>query len=538
MTAAVQQQEDRAVKLGPFTGGLHNASGTGEFIENEELFDLTNLEVDTDGSLVNRPQINMFNVTGAAPNGNAWQFIGTYLPSDGRQFIVVYLPAINTVKLIDIATNTLSATSTTTKALCCIQYANKLYVIATPDSVNGGGYFDVPTSSTLSWTAVATMPRGEAVAQYKERLWIACGLSATTNTSRFYFSAVGDPSAAWDVNNYIDVAPGNGQKLVSLVRLGQDLVLFKEHSTHKFTYTTDPRKAELNEIDATIGVPAINCNVVYNNNTIYVLHDNAVYELFQYTYTRISALLNMSQDTDLDLFSKDQYGLTLHRDRLFVRYFKYLYVYNLKVKRWCRWVSDRKFSHLVVIPSATVGLDTAYTTSASQAKPAEAYFFQDVRNVSYTGNVGVPPDAEVFQGVIQTKTYDFDLPHVYKVIWWWGIALATSGKFTGTLTIPNANRNLTWREAQARYGTYSVAITAGQQWASNTPIVVPSTIYPTLGRYARKFVKMLRKVRFRQVYFVITFDVVTNGGIADASLRIYDLTIFMKRKQTVVKETS
>jgi len=759
MTAAVQQQEDRATKLGPFTGGLHNASGSGEFIDNEELYDLTNLEVDTDGSLVNRPQINMFNVSAVYPNGNAWQFIGTYLPADGRQFIVVYLPAISQVRLIDVATNTMGGTyASNIKALSCIQYANKLYLIATPDSVSNGGCFDAPTSTTTTYTTIATMQRGEAVAQYRERLWIACGLSATTNTSRFYFSAVGDPSAAWDVNNFIDVAPGNGQKLVSLVRLGQDLVLFKEHSTHKFTYTTDPRKAELNEVDATIGVPAINCNVVYNNNTIYVLHDNAVYELFQYTYTRISSLIAMTQDTDLDLFAKDQYGLTLHRDRLFVRYFKYLYVYSLRVKRWSRWISDRKFSHLVVIPSASVGLDTAYGTSASQAKPAEAYSFQDVRGVDFSGNVAVsaptlvgtasvtttsaatvmtpaagtvagdwvyvywtnlatastattitppagwqtivprqlvgdlfigieysvyrkkfvagdttytftssqavavknitatirgttdalpvlgaanggptsggsitapaiptvpeksmvvsffggrksasatlsytltgankvvtvpaegttisgyaalgnrvyayaasgdpvtltytpvdtgiafginmsfaptlttsPVNAEVFQGVIQTKTYDFDVPHAYKVIWWWGIAVATSGKFTGVLNIPNANLNMTWRQAYTKYGQYSAAISAGQQWASNTPIVIPTTIYPALGRYARKFIKMLKKVRFRQIFFTLTFDVVTNGGIADASLRIYDLTIFMKKKQTVVKETS
>jgi hypothetical protein len=526
-----------ATKLGPFTGGLHNASGSGEFIQNEELYDLTNLEVDTDGSLVNRPQINQFLVSGVAPNGNAWQFIGTYLPSDGRQFIVAYLPAVNLVKLIDTATNTLSAASAVTKALCCIQYGNKLYVIATPDSINGGGYFDVPTPTTTSFTAAASMPRGEAVAQYRERIWIACGMSATSNTSRFFFSAVADPTS-WTGTDFIDVAPGNGQKLVSLVRLGNDLVLFKEHSTHKFTYTTDPRKAELNEIDATIGVPAINCNVVYNNNTIYTLHDNAVYELFQYTYTRISALISMEQVTDLDLFAKDQYGLTLHRDRLFVRYFKNLYVYSLRVKRWSRWVSDRKFSHLVVIPSATVGLDTAYTTSASQAKPAEAYSFQDVRNVDYTGNVGVPPNAEVFQGIIQTKTYDFDVPHVYKVHFWWGIAVATSGKFTGTLVIPNANKNMTWREALTSYGVWSVAIAAGQQWASNTPITISKTIYPTLGRYARKFIKMLKKVRFRQVYYVIVFDIVTNGGVADAALRLYDLTVLIKPKETVVRETS
>lgn len=526
----------QATKLGPFTGGLHNSSGSGEFVQNEELYDLTNMEVDTDGSLVNRPQINLFTVSAAGATLTAWQFIGTYLPSDGRQFIVSFLPSTNQVRLIDSSTGLMNATIAATKALSCIQYGNRLYVVATPDSPAGGGYFDVPTTSSVTYTAVATMPRGESVAQYRDRIWIACGLSATSNTSRYFFSAVADPTT-WTGTDFIDVAPGNGQKLVSLIRLGNDLILFKEHSTHKFTYTTDPRKAELNEVDATIGVPALNCVVVYNNNTIYTLHDNAVYELFQYTYTRVSALINMEQAVDVDLFSKDQYGLTLHRDRLFVRYFRNLYVYNLRVKKWCRWSSTRKFSHLVVIPSATVGLDTAYATSASQAKPTEGYRFQDTRLVDNTGN-GTPVGAEVFQGLIQTKTYDFDIPQKYKVIFWWGIAVATSGALTGTLVIPNARKNTTYQEAFDKYGTWSAALAGGQQWASNTPITIPDTVLPTLGRYARKFIKMLKKVRFRQVYFTLVFDVVTNGGIADASLRLYDLTILIKEKATVVKETS
>lgn len=542
MTAPAQMQvaEDRATKLGPFTGGLHNSSGSGEFIENEELYELINMEVDTDGSLVNRPQINMFNMTGLNPTGAS--YLGVYLPSDGRKFLVCATPVDNSVHLVNIATGaSVMNTGPGCVAVCCIQYANRLWVVAKPGSSVNGGYFDAPTPSTATWTLVPSMPKGEAVAQYRERLWIACGMSATTNTSRFFFSAVGDPSQAWDVNNYIDVAAGNGQKLVSLVRLGQDLVLFKEHSTHKFTYTTDPRKAELNEIDATIGVPAINCVVVYNNNTIYVLHDNAVYELFQYTYTRISSLINMVQETDLDLFAKDQYGLTLHRDRLFVRYFKNLYVYSLRVKRWSSWVSERKFSKVVVIPSATVGLDTAYAMSASLSKPAESYQFQDVRATTSSGLVGgVPSPAgiEFFQGKITTKTYDFDVPHAYKVCFWWGIAVATSGKFVGVLNIPNASRNSTYHEIRASRGTWANAALNGVKWSNNVSIPISDTITPTLGGYARKFIKMLKKVRFRQIFFTITFDVITNGGIADATLRVYDLTIFMKKKQIVVKETS
>lgn len=749
-----------ATKLGPFTGGLHNASGSGEFILNEELYELVNLEVDTDGSLVNRPQINKFGGTNIAASAMAgMSLLGVYLPSDGRKFIVAYLPALGQVRMMDVATGNWTNSgnfATTTKAVCCIQYANKLWVVATNDSTSNGGYFDAPTTTTITYTVVASMPRGEAVTQYRERIWIACGIGATTNTSRFYFSAVADPST-WGGTDFVDVAPGNGQKLVSLTRLGQDIVLFKEHSTHKFTFTTDPRKAQLDEVDAYIGVPAINCHTVYQNNTIYVMHDNSVYELFQFTYTRMSTDINMVQDSDLDLFAKDQYGLTLHRDRLFVRYYKNLYVFSLRVKRWSTWETDRKFSKVVVIPSATVGLDTAYAASGSQSRPSDLYYFQDVRvttstglttkqiatlrgssiatgnnaatanvtidpittdgnwiyvlvscyptgatvvvtppagftevvskqlvgtlttgnewtlykkkyvstdpspyvfsfspvstfriitatvqsgddapllgpvvqsvitntmvipgrpvpdstlmltfggirrqassvnvftmagatefqqapiegantgaltiagstNVDFAGVSGdvtltndssVPTNAgwgvqlgilpstsaapvgvEVFQARITTKTYDFDVPQSYKVNFWWGIAVATSGKIVASLVIPNARQNMTWKEAYQKYGTWAVAISSLQQWSSNTPIVITDTVQPTLGRYARKFIKLLKKVRFRQIYFTITFDVITNGGIADASLRIYDLTVLIKQKETVVKETS
>jgi len=546
VTTAVQStgssiQDTRTFKLGPFAGGLHNSSGSGEFIENEELFELTNMEVDTDGSLVNRPQINMFNITGL--NAAGATFLGVYLPNDGRKFLVVSTPVDNSVHLVNIATGaSVINTGPGCVSVCCIQYNNRLWVVAKTGSVVNGGYFDAPTPSTTTWAVLASMPKGEAIAQYRDRLWIACGVGATANTSRFYFSPYLDPSQAWNtVTDYFDVASGNGQKLVDIQRLGQDLLLFKEHSTHKYTYTTDPRKSELNEIDATIGVPAVNCVVVYNNNTIYCLHDNAVYELFQFTYTRISPLINMVQETDLDLFAKDQYGLTLHRDRLFVRYFKNLYVYSLRVQRWSSWESTRKFSKAVVIPSATVGLDTAYAMSASLSKPAESYQFQDVRATTSSGLVaGVPSPAniEFFQGKITTKTYDFDMPYAYKVCFWWGIAVATSGKFVGVLNIPNASRNSTYREVRAARGTWANAALNGVKWSNNISIPIADTITPTLGGYARKFIKMLKKVRFRQIYFTLVFDVITNGGIADASLRVYDLTIFVKKKQIVVKETS
>lgn len=524
-------------KLGPFTGGLHNSSGSGEFIGDDEVYELVNMEVDADGSLVNRPQINTFTMTTPGLTMASMSFIGTYQPTDGRKFIVVNVPGSNKVVLVDSSSGVANATTSATglNSVCCIQYSNRLYVVPDVTSSVPGGFFDAPTPSTITWTAVATMPQGQAIATYRERCWIACGLSATTNTSRFFFSSVADPST-WAGTDFVDVVPGNGQKLVSLIRLGNDLVLFKEHSTHRFTYTSDPRKAELTEVDGTIGCPATNCVVSYNNNTIYALHDNSVYELFQYTYTRVSALINMDQVTDFTMYAKDQYGLTLHRDRLFVRYYSKLYVYSLRVKRWSTWETAKKFSKLVVIPSASVGLDTAYAHSASSTNAGAGFFFQDDRKTLYSG----PGDVtnEVFQGRIKTRTYDYDVPENYKLQFWWGAAIATSGSFTATASIPNAKPNLSWADAQAQYGSWGAAIAAGLTWGSSSNVDVTITVAPTLGKYARKFVKLPKKMRFRQIYYTLVCDVVTNSGIADASLRIYDLTVHVKQKQAVVKGTS
>lgn len=526
-----------STKLGPFTGGLHNSSGSGEYIGDDEVYELVNMEVDSDGSLVNRPQINDFVINPGSFSAVGISFIGTYLPSDGRKFVVANFPSSNVVALINTATGAANQWFSTTglNSVCCIQYANKLYVVPDVTSTVPGGYFDVPTPTTATWTAVAAMPQGQAIAVYRERAWIACGLSATTNTSRFFFSSVADPGT-WAGSDFVDVVPGNGQKLVSLVRLGNDLVLFKEHSTHRFTYTTDPRKAELSEIDATIGCPSVNCVVVYNNNSIYTLHDNSVYELFQYTYTRISALVNMDQVTDGTMYAKDQYGLTLHRDRLFVRYYSKLYLYSLRVKRWCTWETTKNFSKVVVIPSASVGLDTAYAHSATSTNPGKGFYFQDDRKTLYSG----PGDVtnEIFTARIKTRTYDFDIPENYKVMFWWGVAIATSGNFTASSTLPNANPSMSWAQAQATYGSWAAAIAAGVTWAANTNVVTNTVTAPTLGKYARKFVKLPKKMRFRQIYYTLVCDVITNGGIADATLRIYDLTVHVKQKQSVVKGTS
>lgn len=521
-----------AVALGPFSGGLHNSAGTGEAIDNKELFELINLEVDLDQSLANRPAIGIFNTAGLT-SSDGIRVLGRYTPADGRNFIVA--ATASTVMLINAATG-IQAVSQAMQTITVVQSVDRLYCAPYPGSGTTGGYFSVSApGATPAWTAVATLPAGEAMVSYKDRLYVAAGINSIANTSRLYYSwaldgtqwnNVGGNSAS---GGFVDVDPGNGQKLVSMTVLNNDIILFKQHSSYRYSFTSIPSKADLFPISSTVGVPAPGCAVTYDNNNVYLMHDNNVYELYNYSFQSISKPIALSQTVDNSLYAQDIYGLTLYRDRLFVRYYANMYVYSLKTKTWAKWVSTRKFSRIVSVPSADIGLDTAYASTASSDNPGKLYYFRDDR-VAGVGTI------ENFTCKVTTKTYDLDLPWAFKVLMYWGLSIATSGNTTGTVVVPNSGQNYTWGFMKANY-TWGSAKAAGIPWSSVDKTLYSRVIPPALGKYAKKYLKYPKKLRFRQCSFSVTTDAIANT-IGDASVRIYDITAFILQKETVVKETS
>lgn len=516
------------VKLGPWSGGMRNSTGLGENISDNEVYELTNLEVDLDGSLVNRPAIQnlpLLQPDGVTPQTGTTgiRIWGRYLPNDGRVFLVVEFAG--TVRLITASTGVLDAVTATVTVGAVIQYNNKLWVIPAPGAATQGGYFDA-TSPTITWTAVAAIPQGQSAVLYKERIFVGCGIQATTNTARVRFCAVGDP-LIWNGSDNFDVSPGDGEKLVDMVAVANDIIILKEHSTWRFTYAKLPSQADLTNIDRRIGVPATNCAVVYNSNTVYVVHDNAVYELVNSIYKRISAPIAMNQVLDPTLNAADTYGLTLFRDRLFVRYYSNLYVYSLRVQRWSRWVTNRKFSKIVVIPTASLGLDTAYMHTATTADPGKVYLFRDDRVTS----VG---SSEDFDCTITTKVMNFDIPQGFKAISHGGLDVATSGNVQTTIKIPNSAENNTWDYEAAHFIWSDIG-----NWDDQDQTIYTNTIAPGAGEYNVKFLRCIQqKFRFRTVYFVFTIvaEASTNG--ADSSVKVVDMVVYLREAQQVPKETN
>lgn len=522
------------IKLGPFTKGLHNSAGTGEYIDDAELFDIVNLEVDTDGSLANRPAISSNFPTGLSTR---FKVIGTFISKNGTNYLVIsYGSGFGTTGLYSITTNSITV-SRTVKSNVAVQYNDSIWVVPASDGTAGtGGSWD--GSGTPAWTVAATMPRGDDACIYKDRLFITAGLGSTSNSSRLFRSCVGHPeiwfgdappSGGANDAGTNDLEPGNGQKLVSCLVMNQDLVCFKEHSTFRYVFSSDPSKVEISKISSTIGTPNIKCAVTYDNNNIYLLHDNSVYELYNYTFTKLSSNIAMLQVPDADIPADSVYGLTLFRNRLFVRYYSNLYVYSLLIGKWSKWSTLKKFSQLFVIPNST-GLDVAWAHSVSLSNSIALWSFVDDRVL----RVGID---ETFNCSIVTKTYDFDVSWAYKVMFWWGMTIATSAPTTSTAQVPNASGNYTWTGLQAQEGSWGQANTDGIKWDNSSSIIFNSLTPAEQGRYARKFLKFNKKARFRQAFFTISTQASPNN-VGDACVRIYDISAFVNQKEIVAQRTT
>lgn len=527
------------VKMGPFSKGLHNSSGSGEFIDDAELFDLVNLEVDLDGSLANRPAILT-----TTPGGIATRFkiIGTFFPSGGQRYLVVsYGTSFGTTGLYNIAANSITV-SRAIKSNDSVQYNNNCYIVPASDATAGtGGYWN--SAVTPAWTASTNMPNGDCAVIFKDRMCISAGLAAPSISDSFvYYSCllhpetwVGDPTPpAGDVKTNdagnFSVEQGNGQRAISIIVMNNDLVVFKEHSTFRWTFSSDPTKGDLSKISSTIGTPTINCVVSFDNNNLYLLHDNSVYELYNYSFTDLSNTIRMDPVVDSDIYSDSNYGLTIFRTRLFVRYFNQLYVFSLQTGRWSRWSSVRKFITLTELPNPQ-GQDVAYASSISISAPNLLLSIVDDR----TTNVGT---VENFNCSIITKTYDFDISWAFKVMFWWGMTIATLGQTTVVANVPNATFNYTWNELAAIYPSWQTAKDAGIKWSNNPPTIANSSYPAEKGSFARKFLKFNKKVRFRQIFFTVTTNVVNNFSAGDSCVRIYDMTAFVNQKETVVARTT
>lgn len=132
---------------------------------------------------------------------------------------------------------------------------------------------------------------------------------------------------------------------------------------------------------------------------------------------------------------------------------------------------------------------------------------------------------------VLTKNFDMAISHQFKKMNWWGADLSTNNTITGTATPISANFGVTWGELKTH--TWGSLGTWGQ------PLSTPSSVITTATSgtgVARRFVKFLKALRYRQINFAVTLT--TQGSTSDGPARLFTMTVITSSKQVVPKSVN
>lgn len=521
------------LRLGPFVGGL-NTQADPTAIGDAELVECVNFELDLDGSLISRPPIQTTtDMSGTWTERIVLLGVGVfsgsnYLFGSNADGIFYFTGGAWTAIVVGVYTN----------AQSFVQYNDIAYFLLKPNAVDHivswspSGGLSATVSPNLN-TMMGADKGGSSLAIFKERLFIVPGPDKVNNTSRLIFSDPGAPQTYSTTTQFVDIHPGDGQKLMDLLVHDDNLMLFKEDSTFVMSYTSSPSAAEVLSINTTIGASAKRCVLSYENS-VFLYHEGNVFEIVNYDFQRINTKIPFVYDSSAPSTRDESVFLSLLGDRLVIRYYNNVYVYGLRTRTWGRWQSANtelhNFGPIVGIPSNVVqAINDLYYAGSSIHSNERVFlikngFGADVENVA-----GTPV---VISSSITTKNYDLANPYQFKKLYWWGVDVETNTSVTGTVNPIIFGFLPTWSMLTGTWLSYAAVL-----WGSLlvTPSV-SSTVSAVGSGNLRRFIKFPKALRYRQINFQVFLT--SSGSTTDSPAKIFSVIAMTATKETLTKALS
>jgi len=502
------------VKIGPFVGGMNTYTGPSAIADNEAV-EITNLDIDLDGSLTSRPGLAI--IGAATPEPGLSHIIGIYRTSlDVVYVIYAFAAEVN-------AYNTSTGAWTLITANACtaaVQYNDKLWLVRKPLGVVQGGFKWDPVGGTV---AVAAMPRGYSACIYKERMFISASRNGDeTSINRVKFSNAADPDT-WGGTDYFDVAGGDGQDIAKIYVFDASIVIFKTDSTYVYAYETAPTKGQVQIVSATIGANNNYCVVEYENN-LFVMHEDNVYRISNWNWEHANIKVPFEYVNIGAVGTAESSSLSLLGNRLICRYFDNYYIIGMKTGAWTKWEFgvDRFPSEFISNPSISPLVGTAdYYGGSYRTATSKQYIFRDTYDT-----------VEDFDIKLVTKSYDFGPSYTFKRLFWWGADLLAKSVTTFKVSPIVYAVPITWSQL------IGVPFSTLGTWGRPLDVDIDVTDSASNSNPAsyRTFTKLLKGLRFRQVGF--TLESTLDGTSETGPYRIFSLTAIVDSKQVVSKKVS
>jgi hypothetical protein len=418
-------------------------------IADAELVELTNFELDIDGSLISRTPVQ-------EQQGHINWAERIVCIGEGIFSGVHYLIGSNISGVYYYLNNAWTLITSAFQASVAVQYADKVYLIPKPNSGSGGKW-----DPAGGFVTVAAIPKGQAAVVHKERLFICPGVDSINNTSRLVFSDPGNLDV-WPGINFIDIGQGDGTKLIDLTIFQDNLLLFKDQSTYVLSYDIRPTDATVRKISNTIGVSKQFCVVNYENQ-VYVFHGGWVYEILNLDFNRLNSKVPFVRDETIpSAFSSENIFISIVEDRLYCRYYRKVYVYGLRTRTWSEWESNSE-SLQFFGPVFTIRPPTGneyYAGSAISSKRSVIKFF----------NTHTSTATEHAYNTVVTSTDDFN----EAVVNGWG----------------TTDQGLAWVNSGGAAGDYDKTGTEGTHTLTSVAVSRGSSVALNIkDSYERIFVK-------------------------------------------------
>jgi hypothetical protein len=509
------------IQVGPFIGGLNTFSDPTAIADNE-LTECVNFELDLDGSLKSRPPIENLNIDFPLQSTGDIEFLGTYEVSATLNYLIASDGVSKTYYFSGTAwveiTNTIAAAG-------FVQFDDKAWLVAPVGSTNPGGYW----TPSGGFTAVSNMPKGELIVTFKDRLWIAEGRDSTNQGTRLYRSrTVADPALWPTVTDFVDIGVGDGQNIVQIAVYFNTLLIFRTSSIYGLQYSTDPAAGAVSLIVPNVGLSSRYAITQFESD-IYFMYDDRAYEFTNNRATQINVKTPFKSNTTANFHNN--YAVSEFNRRIIFTYFDKMFVYSLRTRAWTTWESDM-YGALCKIAVRANNQDKAIVlTHSNIAVPAGGSRSAPLLQITDEyASVQEPMECR-----IQTKNFNYQASSIYKRLFWWGLDASFKGTVVGTAFPINQSFTVPWQTLfdKETWGSMLQYLWASPQESSGAATTSVTEFAVT---FRRVFVKFLKALRFRQIFFIVKFE--TNGSATEAPVRLFSLMTYVNPKQTVVKEVS
>jgi|TARA_R100000482_G_scaffold124710_2_gene78541 hypothetical protein len=504
--------------IGPFAGGL-NTYDDATAIKDTELVECTNWDPGLEGSLRSRPPFHSEDAPltlGASGDARLLGFYytgtTTYLfASDGLSSTWAYNGSS-----WSLVTDTFAATA-------MVQFDNKAWMSSPVGESSPGGYW----TSSGGFTADADMPHGDTIVAHKSRLWTSSGKGNPEGTRVYYSKVLGQPDF-WDSPAFIDIGQGDGQDIVRLTTYYNTLVAFRTQSVYSFAFNSDPAQGNISLLVPGVGLASRDC-LIEHENYLYFMYDEKAYQFVNNNAQQINIKVPFTASSQAGIAYP--FAVSLFNNRAIFHYYDTMYVYSLRTRTWTKWRSTEHTAIGQIMSPAGVLTDEAYALPSVEvatggSRECDLLKIED----------RITAATESFSCEIRTKNYSYQLSSNFKRLFWWGVDATFRDRVQGWAIPIVHHMQVTWNQL------YSDGVTWGQLLAGTwgSPYIGDlslNTDYDLGGTGPiRKFVKMFKSMRFRQIQFRVVFD--TDGGIGTAPVNLFTLTAYVETKETVSKSVS